>query len=649
MQYRAEIDGLRAVAVLPVILFHAGFTAFSGGFVGVDIFFVISGYLITSIIISELDDGKFKLINFYERRARRILPPLFFVMLVCLPFSWFWLAPEYLKSFGQSLTAVSLFASNVLFWQESGYFDTAAELKPLLHTWSLAVEEQFYIVFPLLLLLIWRARLRFVLLTLTLLLLSSLWIAHWGAYNKPSAAFYLLPTRGWELLLGALLGIYLAAKPYPSSKALCEFFSLVGVSMISYSIVAFDASTPFPSLISLVPTVGTGLLIFSATPGTTAYKILTWRPLVLIGLISYSAYLWHQPLLAFSRHMFIEGLPDYLAFVLCVVSLILAYISWLWIEKPFRDREVTSRKTIFTFSVVGLFSFGLAGLIIDQSEGFPTRVDYPPEFVDSLNRPDKNDCFDRVLDDEGPDFGCFLGAKKDRLDFVFFGDSHSLSLKTIVDELANIHGVSVFYIGASGCIPFLNIYLDRSDQLGNDCFKLNQRVAEFAEDKNIRGIILSAKWSYYTNGYYDGSRVQLISESKTGPFNLEGSRRSFENGLSHTINFYSAVGIPLFVISQPPHQKYHPRSVYFNKYMGRGDISEMSIKRKEFEGLEMFARNTFEQKYREINYLYTLDLFCNNKICPIGDATGSYYYDENHLSEFGARKLENLIQSIFVP
>ena len=176
-------------------------------------------------------------------------------------------------------------------------------------------------------------------------------------------------------------------------------------------------------------------------------------------------------------------------------------------------------------------------MIIDQSEGFPTRVDYPPEFVDSLNRPDKNDCFDRVLDDEGPDFGCFLGAKKDRLDFVFFGDSHSLSLKTIVDELANIHGVSVFYIGASGCIPFLNIYLDRSDQLGNDCFKLNQRVAEFAEDKNIRGIILSAKWSYYTNGYYDGSRVQLISESKTVSFLMSFIIIFFISKLLSLLNF----------------------------------------------------------------------------------------------------------------
>ena len=156
MNYRREIDGLRALAVLPVILFHAGFETFSGGFVGVDVFFVISGYLITTIILAELEQGRFSIVNFYERRARRILPALFLVMLVCIPFAWIWLLPSDMKDFSQSLIAVAIFASNILFWRESGYFDTAAELKPLLHTWSLAVEEQYYVLFPLFLMLFWK-------------------------------------------------------------------------------------------------------------------------------------------------------------------------------------------------------------------------------------------------------------------------------------------------------------------------------------------------------------------------------------------------------------------------------------------------------------------------------------------------------------
>ena len=208
MKYRKEIDGLRALAIIPVILFHAGFKVFEGGFIGVDVFFVISGYLITTIILSDIESGKFSISNFYERRARRILPALFFIMLCCLPFAWFVLTPNHLKDFYQSLTAVSVFSSNILFWKESGYFDTATELKPLIHTWSLAVEEQYYILFPLLLVMLWKLRKQLILGSLIAITVISLFLAQWGAYNKPSATFFLLPTRSWELAIGALIAYY---------------------------------------------------------------------------------------------------------------------------------------------------------------------------------------------------------------------------------------------------------------------------------------------------------------------------------------------------------------------------------------------------------------------------------------------------------
>ena len=190
---------------MPVIFFHAGFQYFSGGFIGVDVFFVISGYLITSIILSELAQESFSVLSFYERRARRILPALFLVMLSCIPFAWFWLTPNDLRDFGESLIAVSTFSSNFLFWLESGYFEATAELKPLLHTWSLAVEEQYYIIFPIFLFVFWRLGIKWILLILGLAFFASLLLAEWGAYNKPSAAFYLLPTRGWELLIGVFI------------------------------------------------------------------------------------------------------------------------------------------------------------------------------------------------------------------------------------------------------------------------------------------------------------------------------------------------------------------------------------------------------------------------------------------------------------
>jgi peptidoglycan/LPS O-acetylase OafA/YrhL len=256
--YRQEIDGLRALAVVSVILFHAGFEAFSGGFVGVDVFFVISGYLITSIILTQKAAGTFSLLNFYERRARRILPALFVVMAACIPFAWLWLLPNDMKDFSQSLVAVSVFASNILFWRESGYFDTAAELKPLLHTWSLAVEEQYYVLFPLFLLVMWRFAKRWTMPTLAVIAAGSFALAQWGANNKPSAAFFLLPARGWEIAIGALVAFYFARYPKQQlQRSVQEAGGVVGLLMIVYAILTYSKSTPFPSAYALAPVLGT--------------------------------------------------------------------------------------------------------------------------------------------------------------------------------------------------------------------------------------------------------------------------------------------------------------------------------------------------------------------------------------------------------
>ncbi|HTK85835.1 MAG TPA: acyltransferase, partial [Patescibacteria group bacterium] len=242
MRYRGEIDGLRAVAVGSVVLFHAGLPWFHGGFVGVDIFFVISGFLITSILMSELAEGRFSLVNFYERRARRILPALYLVMAASLPFAWAWLMPGHMKQFALSVASVSLFSSNIQFWRESGYFDTAADFKPLLHTWSLAVEEQYYILFPLFLMLTWRLGRRRIFWLLAAAAAVSLAMAQWGSHHKPEATFYLLPTRGWELLIGSLAACHLHERHgQPDRRAFDQWASLLGLALILYSILVFDS------------------------------------------------------------------------------------------------------------------------------------------------------------------------------------------------------------------------------------------------------------------------------------------------------------------------------------------------------------------------------------------------------------------------
>ena len=374
MEYRREIDGLRALAVLPVIFFHAGFETFSGGFVGVDVFFVISGYLITTIILAELEQGKFSIVNFYERRARRILPALFLVMLVCIPFAWVLLSPADLKSFSESLVAVALFFSNIFFWTDGGYFETAAELKPLLHTWSLAVEEQFYVLFPIFLMLFWKLGKRWLLGLLGLLFAASLALAHWGAYAQPTAAFFLLPTRGWELLIGAFAAFYLSQpNRLDFGKRLSEFVGWLGVALIFYAVFTYSRATPMPGFYALVPTVGTVLIILFATQQNAVGKFIGNKAFVGLGLISYSAYLWHQPVFAFARHWSKE-LDQFFILFLVAFVLAISYFSWRFIERPFRAKGSFDRKFVF------LCSLGCALIFIGIGY-FTSKIDFAREEV----------------------------------------------------------------------------------------------------------------------------------------------------------------------------------------------------------------------------------------------------------------------------
>ena len=370
MQYRPEIDGLRAVAVVPVILFHAGFELFSGGYVGVDVFFVISGYLITTIIAGELAEGRFSLRRFYERRARRILPALFFVMLCCLPFAWMWMLPAQFKDFSHALIAVSFFASNILFWRQSDYFAPAAEENPLLHTWSLAVEEQFYIGFPLLMLVLWRSGQGPVFWTVAGLSLLSLILAEWGWRTAPDANFYLLPTRAWELGAGALCALWLHERT-PQARPL---LAGLGLGLIVMSVLVYDAATPFPSLYALAPVGGTVLIILYGGAGTLTARLLSGRLMVGIGLISYSAYLWHQPLFAFARLRSPTHPSAELMALLAVAALGLAWLSWRHVELPFRCRPrpaLPAQRTVFAASGIAtalVIAMGVSGHVSNGRE-----------------------------------------------------------------------------------------------------------------------------------------------------------------------------------------------------------------------------------------------------------------------------------------
>ncbi|MGB0960215.1 MAG: acyltransferase family protein [Halocynthiibacter sp.] len=358
LKYRAEIDGLRAVAVVPVVLFHAGFTAFSGGFAGVDIFFVISGYLITTILIDDLENKRFSLLHFYERRARRILPALTCVVTFCVIAAWVLMSPPDLKTFGRGLIGVAVFASNIVFWRSQGYFSDDSDLNPLIHTWSLAVEEQYYVFFPLFLMLAWRLGRNKVFWLIVLFSAMSLGLSEWGWRNQASANFFLAPTRAWELFTGSICAFILQNREVKPHNGL----SLLGIAAIVFAIFAYDESTPFPSLYTLVPIIGVVLVILFAGNGTITAKALSTKPCVGIGLISYSAYLWHQPIFAFTRlHQKSIDLPLLQVSFLILLSFGLAYLSWRYIEKPFRNPRFLTRSFILSLSAIILFFMAVIG------------------------------------------------------------------------------------------------------------------------------------------------------------------------------------------------------------------------------------------------------------------------------------------------
>jgi len=499
MQYRREIDGLRALAVVPVILFHAGFRAFSGGFVGVDVFFVISGYLITSLILAEVARGNFSLTSFYERRARRILPALFLVMAACIPAAWVYLLPSDMKSFSESLAAVSVFASNVLFYNENGYFAADAELKPLLHTWSLAVEEQFYVLFPLLLLAAWRLGRRWTVALLALVGLLSLGLAQWGASVNPEATFLLLPTRVWELLMGALIAFYCDARQSPAggvgaNPRISEVAGFVGVAMILLAVFAFDRETPFPGVYALLPTIGTALVILFAHPRSGVGKLLGSRTFVGLGLISYSAYLWHQPLFAFARQRSLAEPGRALLLGLAFLAIVLAGLSWRYVERPFRDRTRFSRTQVAWYGVLCSLAFVALAFLGYRTNGFEDRHSSGERAILAYTTYAFRDLY-RVEtcllepDQAYTDFSTRCAPVRVTGGTMIWGDSHaaalSYGLRQRLPEAAQFT--------ASGCPPLLD------DDIGDrpHCRKINEFVMDEIRQLQPRNLVLHANWRRY--------------------------------------------------------------------------------------------------------------------------------------------------------
>lgn len=438
MQYRQEIDGLRAVAVISVILCHAKLPYFSGGYIGVDVFFVISGYLITSIIYNDLEKNKFSFINFYERRARRILPALFILILATLPFAYYWMLPDELKNFGESVVATILFSNNVLLSMTSGYWDLSSQFKPLLHTWSLGVEEQYYLAFPVLLV-VWHKLFgnKSILIELLILIVGSIIFSILFRDSPHGANYYMLPSRAWELLIGSFVSFYIRYESdLIKGKSILNLISLLGLVLILGSVRYFDASTPTPGLWTLLPTIGSALIILYAVEGTLVNRVLSVRPVVFLGKISYSAYLWHWPLLSFAM-IYSKNSPNILTnLLLCTISIFIAALSYKYVETPFRNKQRISRKIIFTYSTVFSIFLLTPGFYLWRSYGDINRI-YPNISKNDIN---KNKYNMRVFKYDKKEF-----SSHNKTHVLVVGNSFARDFVNMMLETLNTKNTEIIY------------------------------------------------------------------------------------------------------------------------------------------------------------------------------------------------------------
>ncbi len=651
--YRRDIDGLRALAVISVVLYHAGVSWVGGGYVGVDIFFVISGYLITKYVNQRIEDHKFSIVEFYERRVRRILPALFLILIVTSVLGYFILLPHDLYNLLKTQIATTLFAPNVLFYRQSSYFDDSARLKPLLHMWSLGVEEQFYIFLPLTMVTVARGGRRWTLITLYGAFVGSLILSIWAVQARPSAAFYLVPSRAWELLLGSLIAV--RAFPRIPSPVLRQTLSATGVALACASCLLYSRDTPFPGAAALLPCLGAALVIYGNEGGTTVTGwLLSWRPFVGIGLISYSLYLWHWPILVFGEQFLGRPLTKTETLAAVLLSFTAATASWRYVEQPFRTRIVSaSRPALFsTMGAAAAFVILIAAVGI-AGRGLPQRL--PPQAVQyASGRTDQDSeisaCQESLQRIQNVD-PCRLGSSKaKRIDFVVWGDSHAGAIAPAFRVLANETGTSGWLATLPGCAPLLGVV--RRDASG--CDRLNDVVISAIEQHDVRTVFLVGRWDVNALGRTGweisrGLRMVSLRDAESRETSPAETRAVFERGLSRTLvrlrhslrSVVLVMDVPNTAIDTP---------AFLAKSAIDGNIGrDVRIDIPAHGGRLDSIDGMLTQLCREWHVM-TIDpklFLCLGSQCLVAKDGRSLYQDDHHLSVFGALQLIDVIRPVF--
>jgi peptidoglycan/LPS O-acetylase OafA/YrhL len=627
--YRPDIDGLRGIAVLSVVIYHFNIAPLTAGFVGVDIFFVISGYLITGIIKNEIERGNFTFTRFYERRIRRIFPALFGMLLAVLAVGALLLLPYDLRRLGGATIATLFMGSNVLFWRQSGYFDSTSDYNPLLHTWSLAVEEQFYIGFPILLVLVHRFAPR----TLKPVLIGSMLISFalcvWVQAVRPTATFFLPPFRAWELLLGSIIAI--GVVPAISNRILRETAAMVALVVLLGSLIYIEKGSSFPGWQAAFPALSTAALLHIGGQGhAIVHRALSWRPLVLVGMISYSLYLWHWPLLVYARYSRgMEPLPTIFAWGLAAVAILIAWASYRWIETPFRhqkDAVSNSPKPVFLAAAGAMTMIGCLGILVTFDQGWQRRFPYDVVQLDSARSPfiPYRACEGVALSSSKAE--CIVGSKNVSAQILLWGDSHAIAWAPAFEQFSKNSRARGHIAVRSACPPLLGV----KNPVSYGCNKLNWDVMYWIKKERPDQVYLVASWLSYSQP--DG-QYSLIDDN--GNY---GNALVFGSALRRTIESIRPYVRQIILVGPTPGA---PGDVVFKLAMSKSDMRPLPPPNRTTQ----FRRDS-ENFWREANP-YSEDQkvvlvdpapwFCDTISCRYqGDGGELLYRDGGHLSIAGA-------------
>lgn len=635
--YRPEIDGLRAIAVIAVMIFHAHKSTLPGGFVGVDIFFVISGFLITTILYRELQQGTFSIIGFYDRRIRRIFPALFTVILACLPFAWALMTPDQLKDFSQSILATGLFLSNVYFMLKTGYFEQSANQLPMLHTWSLAVEEQYYIFFPLILMAVVALRQKLLVPVLWGLLIASLWLCLTWGQSRPMPNFFLLPTRGWELLAGALLAIYaprLRAR-LEGRTALRSGLEILGLLAIFHALFTLDEHDVFPGLSALPVVIGTVILIGVMGPQTLVGRILGSPVPVGLGLVSYSAYLWHQPLYAFARISF-GTLSPLLLVGLFVLTFVLAYLSWRFIEGPFRDRSWLSPGLVIGGGIATIAVFSGVGALGHLWNGVPERFDAQTRVLvaTAARSPKREECHTDGLDYLPPAQACQYNDGP--ATWAVFGDSHGVELAIELAETLKPLGQAVQHLTFSGCPPALQFSIKNP---GCEAW-VKDALTSLEQQPDLQSVVIVYRHGYYLYGdeTVPGTGVKHLAPTFITDADPQAAEAAYWASLHAIVDRLKAAGKTVYLLTPIPELPVHIERLLYDT---RRPLEARATS-------ALISRGAYDTRNAEIlGHLSAMgatviplqEVLCDATACQTTKDGSSYYFDNNHLSLAGARQV----------